>query len=190
MNDKDKNNTWRWLQKIDPKGCTEALICSAQEQVLGTNYTKFSKDKTIESPFCRMFGSKNETVYCIVSECSKLAQREYKRRHENLARYIHWRICGKFELDRAKKRYEHKTEGVSESANCKVLWDVVIQLDKEIEARRPDMVVLDKISKEVKISDIAIPGDFRVCEKELEKINKYKLLKDEIARLWSVRKIL
>ena len=26
-------------------------------------------------------------------------------------------------------------------------------------------------------------------EKELEKINKYKLLKDEIARLWNVRKV-
>ena len=48
---------------------------------------------------------------------------------------------------------------------------------------------MDKISKEVKVIDIAIPGDVRVCEKELEKINKYKLLKDEIARLWNVRKV-
>ena len=57
----------------------------------------------------------------------------------------------------------------------------MIQCDKEIEARRPDIVVLDKTSKEVNVIDIAIPGDVRVCEKELEKIDKYKLLKDEIA---------
>ena len=69
------------------------------------------------------------------------------------------------------------------------LCDVVIQCGKEIEARRPDIVVLDKKRKEVKIIDIAMPGDVRVCEKELEKIDKYKFLKDEVARLWNVRKV-
>ena len=62
MEGKDKANTWRWLQKSDLKGPTEALIFSAQEQALRTNYTKFKIDKTIDSPFCRMCGNKNETV--------------------------------------------------------------------------------------------------------------------------------
>ena len=30
MEDKNKN-TWRWMRKSDLNGCTEALICSAQE---------------------------------------------------------------------------------------------------------------------------------------------------------------
>ncbi|XP_063593739.1 uncharacterized protein LOC134770710 [Penaeus indicus] len=61
--------------------------------------------------------------------------------------------------------------------------------DREIEARRPDIVVVDKQKREVKIIDIAIPGDVRVCEKEIEKIDKYKPLKDEIARLWQMQKV-
>ena len=65
----------------------------------------------------------------------------------------------------------------------------MIQCDKEIEARRPDIVVVDKQKREVKIIDVAIPGDVRVCEKELEKIDKYKPLKDEIARLWEMQKV-
>ena len=28
MEDKGKNNTWRWMKKSDLKGCTEALMCS------------------------------------------------------------------------------------------------------------------------------------------------------------------
>jgi len=32
------------------KGCTEALICSAQEQAIRTNYIKFHIEKTSESP--------------------------------------------------------------------------------------------------------------------------------------------
>ena len=189
MEGKDKANTWRWLQKSDLKGPTEALIFSAQEQALRTNYTKFNIDKTIDSPFCRMCGNKNETVSHIISECSMLAQREYKRRHDNVAKYVHWRICEKYELDRANKWYEHKPDGAIENANYKILWDVMIQCDKEIEARRPDIVVVDKQRREVKIIDVAIPGDVRACEKELEKIDKYKPLKDEIARLWEMFKL-
>ena len=37
MEDKDKNNTWGWVRKSDLKGCTEALICSAEEQFIRTN---------------------------------------------------------------------------------------------------------------------------------------------------------
>ena len=139
--------------------------------------------------FCRMCGNGNETVSHIISECSMLAQREYKRRHDNVAMYVHWRICEKYELDRANKWYEHKPDGAIENANYKILWDVMIQNDKEIEARRPDIVVVDKQRREVKIIDVAIPGDVRACEKELEKIDKYKPLKDEIARLWEMQKV-
>ena len=52
-----------------------------------------------------------------VSECSKLAQTEYKGRHDNVARYIHWQLCGKCELERASNWYEQKPEGVLESEN-------------------------------------------------------------------------
>ena len=53
-----------------------------------------------------------------------------------------------------------------------------------IEARRPDIVVVDKVKDETMIIDVAIPRDTRVCDEEREKIEKNSLLKDEIARLW------
>ena len=56
----DWDKTWQWLMKGDMKGCTEALICSAQEQALRTNYIKFRIDKTVDPPFCRMFGERGE----------------------------------------------------------------------------------------------------------------------------------
>ena len=57
----------QWIAKGDLKGCTEALICSAQEQALTTNYTRFHIDHTPESPLYRMCGSKGETVaqWCV-----------------------------------------------------------------------------------------------------------------------------
>ena len=43
------------------------------------------------------------------------------------------------------------------------------------------------MNKEVKIIDIAEPGDSRVKEKELEKIEKYQYLREEIGHVWQMR---
>ena len=59
-----------------------------------------------------------------------------------------------------------------------------------IEARRPDLVVFNKVKKETMIIDVAIPGDARVYYKEWEKIEKYGLSKDEIAKLWEMKKVI
>ena len=58
-----------------------------------------------------------------------------------------------------------------------------MQCDHIIEVRRSDIVVVHKVKKETMIIDVAIPGDTRLCDKEREKIEKYSLLKDKIARL-------
>ena len=39
-------------------------------------------DKTQENSKCRMCGDSDETINHIISECSKLAQKEYKTRHD------------------------------------------------------------------------------------------------------------
>ena len=41
----------------------------------------------------------------------------------------------------------------------------------------------------MKIVDITIPGDERVSEREVGKIEKYKVLKDEIARMWNMKEV-
>ena len=92
-------------------------------------------------------------------------------------------------LERAKSWYEQKPEGVVESETFKVLWDFTVQCERKIDAKRPDIVFIDK-EREVVITGVAIPGDDRVEGKELEKLEKYQLLKDEIAKVWRVRKVI
>ena len=43
----------------------------------------------MENPFFRMCG---ETVQHIICECEKLAQGEYKRRHDTVAKLVHWKL--------------------------------------------------------------------------------------------------
>ena len=77
-----------------------------------------------------------------------------------------------------------------ESENFKILWDFTVQCDRKIEARRPDIVFIDKNESEVVVIDVAISGDDRVKDKELEKLEKYQLLKDETAQVWRMRKVI
>ena len=48
----------------------------------------------------------------------------------------------------------------------------------------------DKKEREVVITDVAIPGDDRVKDKELEKLEKYHLLRDETAKVWRMQKVI
>ena len=63
----------------------------------------------------------------------------------------------------------------------KWLWDFTVQYARKIEPRRPDIVFIDRKEREFVIIDVALPGDDRVKDKELEKVEKYRLLKHEIA---------
>ena len=75
---------------------TEALI---KDQATRTKYNKATIDKSQIDAKCRMCRDKNETVSHIVSGCSKLAQKEYKKGHDNVARAIHWDLSGKCGFD-------------------------------------------------------------------------------------------
>ena len=114
---------------------------------------------------------------------------KYKRRNDSVGRYVHWQFCGKLGFNRAKLWYEHEPESVIENENFKILWDFTIQCDNLIETRGADCAVVDKVRKETSIIDMTIPGDARVRNKEQEKIKKYSLLKDKIARSWQMEKV-
>ena len=50
----------------------------------------------------------------------------------------------------------------------KILWDINVQCDNVIQARRPDVIVIHKEKKEALIVDIAVPADTRIAEKVRE----------------------
>ena len=76
-------------------------------------------------------------------------------------------------MDHTENWYEYVPEGVVENEEIKVLWDINVQCDNVIEARRPHTIVIDKKERKGIIIDIAVPADVRVGEKEREKVEKY-----------------
>ena len=80
----------------------------------------------------------------ITSGCEKLVQKLYERRHDNVAKKVHWHICKENRLEHSEKWYEHAPEGAVENEEIKVLWDINIQFNNLLEARRLDLIVIDK----------------------------------------------
>ena len=66
----------------------------------------------------------------------------------------------------------------------KILWDVCIQVDGEIEHRRPDIRVMEKNTNKCLIIDVACPVDNDLILKRNEKLDNYSELRLEIARMW------
>ena len=178
---------WLWLKQGNLKRETESLILAAQEQAVRTNVIKAKIDNTQEQSKCRMCGEKDETVNHLISECSKMAQREYKRRHDWVGRRVHWDVCKKYGIEVNDKWYQHEPVSVIENDKCKILWDFTVQTDHIIQARRPDMIVIDKETNKAQVIDFAIPYDSRVDSKEMEKIEKYQDLVRELKRLWDMK---
>ena len=135
---------WAWLHNGDLKRETESLIVAAQNQSIRTNLVKARIDKSQGDSLCRMCRKVDESIDHIVSGCSKLAPKEYKRRHDNLGKIVHWKLARKCNFEAGDKWYEHEPASVLENEDYKILWDFSIQTDHVIEAWRPDLVVVDK----------------------------------------------
>ena len=77
----DKYKTLQWLSKSDFKIGQKELLRVVQKEAVRTNYVK------------QIMVEKCESVQHLVSGSEKLAQKEFKRRHNSVAKKIHWDLC-------------------------------------------------------------------------------------------------
>ena len=144
INNISHDKTWTWLRKGNFKRETESLLIAAQDNAVRTNHIKARIDKTQQNSKCRLCGDRNETINDIISECSKLAPKEYKNRNDWVGKVIYWEMCKKFKFDHTNKWYMHKPAPVLENDTHKLLWDFGIHTDHLISARRLDLIIINK----------------------------------------------
>ena len=95
INNISHHKTWIWLRKGNFKRETESLLIAAQDNPVGTNHIKARIDKTQQNSKYRLCVDRDETINHIISKCSKLAQKEFKTRHNWVGNVIHWEMCKK-----------------------------------------------------------------------------------------------
>ena len=97
INSISHDKTWTWLRKGNIKRETESLlIAERKNQSYQSENRKARIEKTQQNSKCWLCDDRDETINHIISECSKLARKEYKTRHDWVGKVIHWEMCHKF----------------------------------------------------------------------------------------------
>ena len=157
INNISRQKTWTWLRKGNLKRETKYLLIAAQDNAIRTNHIKVRIDKTKQNSKCRLCGDRDETINHIISECSKLAQKEYKARHDWVGKVIHWEMCRKFKFDHTNKWYMHNPAPVLENNTHKLSWYFNIKTDHLIPTRRPDLIIINKKKENFQICRLFCP---------------------------------
>ena len=89
-----------WLTK------GEGLLLAAQDQALCTRAVQYVYSQS-SNPKCQLCGAQAETVEHLISGCSQLAGNQYLICHNNVAKYIHWVLCGKYGIQRGHSWWKH-----------------------------------------------------------------------------------
>ena len=80
----------------------------------------------------------------------------------------------------------HDPASVLENDTHKFLWNLDIQTDHLISARRPDLIIINKRSRICEIADFAVSADHRIKLKECEKKDKYLDFARELKKRWNM----
>jgi len=84
---------WYWIGHTGFTKETEGFIFVAQEQASTTNIIKINIFHLDVSPLCRLCCPADGTINHLISSCSYIAQTAYKKRHDEVARFIHWKLA-------------------------------------------------------------------------------------------------
>ena len=104
----------------------EKLPLAALNNAISTNYVKTKIYKTQYNCKSRLGDDTNETINHITSECNKLAQEQYKTKHDWIENVIYLEMRKEFETDISNKLYMHASESVRENKQHQVIRDFKI----------------------------------------------------------------
>ena len=121
INNISNQKSWTWLRKGNLKREMASLLIAAQDNAIRANHIKARIDKTQQNSKFRLCSDSDETNNHILSECSKLAQKEYKVKHNWVGKVILWEMCKKFKCDYTNKWYMRNPAPVIENATHKLL---------------------------------------------------------------------
>lgn len=167
---------------------TEGFIYAIQDKVMRTrNYEKHILKLNVEE-VCRKCKASSETIEHIIGGCSALADTIYLARHNQVAKIIYLELAKMCDLVKDSPPFFCYTpQPVLESNKYVLYWDRTMLTDKSCAHNRPDIVLIDKKEKIGALIDIAVPLTHNITKTEIEKINKYQNLKEDLQKTWKLK---
>ena len=93
-----------------------------------------------------------------------LLRAQYYARHDVVMRVIYSKLLAMYGLETELKPWFR-----NETHFCKMFQDFEFQTDSTVKYNKPDIVVMEKITKQIFIIEESIPGDINLVERTANK---------------------
>ena len=70
-----------------------------------------------------------------------------------------------------------------ENEKCRIYWNYAFPTTRQLQATKPDIVVIDKGVKEIYVIEFSAPAEHNIAQKEAEKKEKYRDLLVELRQI-------
>ena len=120
-----------------------------------------------------------------------LLRTQYYARHDAVMRVIYSKLLVMYGFETELKPWfrDDYVEKIKENEFCKLFWDFESQTDSSVKYNKPDIVVMEKITKQIFIIEGSIPEDMNLVERTANKNQKYSQLGSELIKLNGMKNI-
>nr|XP_013180905.1 unnamed protein product [Papilio xuthus] len=166
-----------WLKHGNIPAKREAALCFLQDRNMFLGEVK-------KCPHC---GNASKTVDHLASKCEKMLGTDYTRRHNEVLKCIHLLLCNKYGVRSTKKLKNHSVQEIVSNKFVEIRVDTFVKTDIKIKHNRPDIVVIDKRTKEILVVEVGITSLDNLQQVETEKLRKYDVLANELTQMYGFK---
>ena len=140
---------------------------------------------------CRACHSQQETIMHILSACRVHAPSGYIERHNAALRVLYFHLRAAYEIDKEPvlPYVPLEIEAVVQNEKARIYWNYPVSTTRQINAIKPDILLLDKELKELFVVEFSSPAENNMVMKEEQKRQKYKDLVFELGTMYPGHKV-
>ena len=120
--------------------------------------------------------------------CGRLLEFDYKRRHNEIVRCIHYMITKRYGLNNNKRLKRYKVENVISNDRVRIKSDTPILTENRVEFK-PDLMVHDLKLNEITLIEVGVTNKNILSTTEVTKGRKYELLAGELRLMFPGAKV-
>jgi hypothetical protein len=166
----DRKSSSLWLTKGNISSQQEGMYCKLQDRNL------YFGGET-RCPHCKQ-GPKS--VEHLATHCGRMLNFDYKKRHDEVVRCLHFQYAKMYGLNKNKKLKNYKVQNVISNERVKIKSDVPILTELRVDHNKPDLMIHDLRTKEITLVEVGITNKNILATTELTKSRKYELLANEL----------
>lgn len=164
-----QTDSYLWLKKGHVSFDVARTVLGAQEGSLMTNSTAAKMGISVNA-MCRRCKTDRETPEHVISCCPYQRHTGYMQRHDAVAKVIYGAVAKHYGLDVNTRNPER----VVSNSEIDLLWDQPIHVKTSIRYTKPDIVIIDKRSREAHLIEIGVSWYTRLPSQWLRKKYKYE----------------